>query len=293
MMTQVLQNHSYKVTAEKRSNLSVDLVYVTPDVAKNYLSYNTKNRKESLRNVKFLSEQMAKGLFLENGESIVFDNNNNLTDGQHRLMAIIKSGKSYHIPIVRGVKSNAMATYDTGKNRSSADVLGLNGYKNSSILSSLVKAIYKYEVKLSKCSATNGYNRTETLTNQQILDFSKENNDWMQEIIKNISSIYKRSTVKFLGVSSLSFITYTIGGKNPNKDVYDFIKNICGLSRTEQTATSYIFNKLYNSKINKEPLNFYWTLGMCVKAWNYYIDGNPSVKYFKFSVDQSLPKINK
>lgn len=293
MMTQVLQNHSYKVTAEKRSNLSVDLVYVTPDVAKNYLSYNTKNRKESLRNVKFLSEQMEKGLFLENGESIVFDNNNNLTDGQHRLMAIIKSGKSYHIPIVRGVKSNAMATYDTGKNRSSADVLGLNGYKNSSILSSLVKAIYKYEVKLSKCSATNGYNRTETLTNQQILDFSKENNDWMQEIIKNISSIYKRSTVKFLGVSSLSFITYTIGGKNPNKDVYDFIKNICGLSRTEQTATSYIFNKLYNSKINKEPLNFYWTLGMCVKAWNYYIDGNPSVKYFKFSVDQSLPKINK
>ena len=208
-------------------------------------------------------------------------------------MAIIKSGKSYHIPIVRGVKSNTMATYDTGKNRSSADVLGLNGYKNSSILSSLVKAIYKYEVKLSKCSATNGYNRTETLTNQQILDFSKENNDWMQEIIKNISSIYKRSTVKFLGVSSLSFITYTIGGKNPNKDVYDFIKNICGLSRTEQTATSYIFNKLYNSKINKEPLNFYWTLGMCVKAWNYYIDGNPSVKYFKFSVDQSLPKINK
>ena len=293
MRTQVLQNLSYKVTAEKRSNLSVDLVYVTPDVAKNYLSYNTKNRKESLRNVKFLSEQMEKGLFLENGESIVFDNNNNLTDGQHRLMAIIKSGKSYHIPIVRGVKSNAMATYDTGKNRSSADVLGLNGYKNSSILSSLVKAIYKYEVKLSKCSATNGYNRTETLTNQQILDFSKENNDWMQEIIKNISSIYKRSTVKFLGVSSLSFITYTIGGKNPNKDVYDFIKNICGLSRTEQTATSYIFNKLYNSKINKEPLNFYWTLGMCVKAWNYYIDGNPSVKYFKFSVDQSLPKINK
>tara|TARA_B110000908_G_C10210803_1_gene430130 strand:- start:118 stop:996 length:879 start_codon:yes stop_codon:yes gene_type:complete len=292
-MTQVLQNHSYKVKTEKRSNLSVDLVYVTPEVAKNYLSYNTKNRKESSRNVKFLSEQMTKGLFLENGESIVFDNDNNLTDGQHRLMAIIKSGKSYHIPIVRGVKSNAMATYDTGKNRSSADVLGLNGYKNSSILSSLVKAIYKYEVKLSKCSSTNGYNRTETLTNQQILDFSKENNDWMQEIIKNISSIYKRSTVKFLGVSSLSFITYTIGGKNPNKDVYDFIKNICGLSRTEQTATSYIFNKLYNSKINKEPLNFYWTLGMCVKAWNYYIDGNPSVKYFKFSVDQSLPKINK
>ena len=294
MMEQVLTNLNYKVTTKKRrSNLSVDLVYITPQVAKNYLSYNTQNRKESPRNVLFLVEQMKKGLFLENGESIVFDNNNKLLDGQHRLMAIAKAGLSFHIPVVRGVMKNTMATYDTGKNRSSIDVLGLNGFKNCGTLSSFVKLIYKYEIKQSKSKHTNGYNRVETLTNQQILDFCKENNVWMQEIIRNISNIYNKSTTKFLGNANLSFIAYTIGGKNPSSKVYDFIKNIYGITRQDGTATSYLYSKLYNSKINQEPLSYYWVIGMSIKAWNFYLDGNPAVKYFKFTVDQQLPKINK
>ena len=294
MMEQVLtKNLNYEVTTKKRSNLSVDLVYITPQVAKKYLSYNTQNRKESPRNVMFLVEQMKKGLFLENGESIVFDNNNKLLDGQHRLMAIAKAGLSFHIPVVRGVMKNTMATYDTGKNRSSIDVLGLNGFKNCGTLSSFVKLIYKYEIKQSKAKFVNAYNRTETLTNQQILDFCKENNDWVQEIIRNVANIYNKPTTKFLGVANLSFIAYLIGGKNPSSKVYDFIKNIYGITRQDGTATSYLYSKLYNSKINKEPLSFYWILGMSIKAWNFYLDGNPAVKYFKFTVDQQLPKINK
>ena len=71
------------------------------------------------------------------------------------------------------------------------------------------------------------------------------------------------------------------------------MKNIYGLSRTQETATSYLFNKLHNSKINKEPLNFYWILGMTIKAWNYYIDGNPAVRFFTFKTTQELPNINK
>ena len=48
-----------------------------------------------------------------------------------------------------------------------------------------------------------------------------------------------------------------------------------------------------NAKINKEPLSFYWILGMSIKAWNFYLEGNPAVKYFKFLLDQQLPKVNK
>ena len=277
----------------QKTTMSVELIRVTPYLAANYLKHNSQNRKESSRNLLFLTQQMKNDLFLENGESIVFDQNNNLTDGQHRLMAIVASGKSYNIPIVRGVNSNSMATYDTGKNRSSADVLGLNGFKNCSTLSSLVKLIYKYEIKQSKSKHTNGYNRSETLTNQQILDFCKENNGWMQEMIKNIDKIYKKTNTKFLGVTNLSFIAYTIGGKNPSSEVYNFIKNIYGVTREEGTATTYLYNKLYNSKINQEPLSYYWILGMSIKAWNFYLEGNPAVRYFKFEISQELPKINK
>lgn len=284
MMTQI---------SEKKSNLSVDLVYITPQVAQKYLSHNTQNRKESPRNVNFLVDQMKKGLFLENGESIVFDVNNNLTDGQHRLMAILKSGIPYHIPVVRGVQKNTMATYDTGKNRSSIDILNLNGFKNATNLSALVKLIYKYETKKSKASGEITKNRNEGLTNQQVLDFCLQNNDWLQGLMRNSANLYQKVKTRVLGVSNLSFIAYTIGGREPSEQVYDFMKNIYGITRTEGTATSYLYSRLYNSKINKEPLNFYWTLGMSLKAWNYFIDGNPSVRFFKFSIDQELPTANK
>ena len=35
---------------------------------------------------------------------------------------------SFYIPVIRGVESNCMATYDTGKTRSASDILKLNGF---------------------------------------------------------------------------------------------------------------------------------------------------------------------
>ena len=293
MRTEVLNNVSYNYVTKKQTDLTVSLVYITPEIAQHYLTYNTKNRKHSERSIRFLVQQMEKGLFIENGESIVFDKNMHLTDGQHRLMAIIKSGKSYHIPVVKGVEIKSMATYDTGKNRSSADVLSINGYKQSTKLSALIKTIYKYVNKGSKTAKTSTTNRIETLTNQQVLEYCNKNHNWLVNINNNINSIYNKSTFKVLTTTNLSLIAYMLGGKNPSDDVYTFIKHLCGLSKTEGTATSYLYNKLINAKIKREPLNFYWILGMSIKAWNYYIDGNPSVKFFKFNIDQKLPKINK
>jgi len=292
MRTEILNRVGYSNVTKKKSDISVSLIYITPEIAKHYLSYNTQNRKESGSSINFLTQQMNKGLFIENGESIVFDKNMKLTDGQHRLMAIIKSGKSYHIPVVKGVNIKSMATYDTGKNRSASDVLSINGFKNASLLSSFIKLIYKYKNKGSKSAVALGYKRDEQLNNQQILNYCKDNYDWLYKIILEVTNIYVKSEIKVVSKSNLCYIVYLIGGKNPDQSVYIFIKNIYGLNRTQETATSYLYSKLYKAKINKEPLGFYWLLGMTIKAWNYFIDGNPSVRFFRFNTEEGLPKIN-
>lgn len=292
MRTEILNRVGYSNVTKKKSDISVSLVYITPEIAKHYLSYNTQNRKESGSSINFLTEQMNKGLFIENGESIVFDKNMKLTDGQHRLMAIIKSGNSYHIPVVKGVDVKSMATYDTGKNRSAADVLSINGFKNSNLLSTFIKLINIYEIKSSKASKPLSFSRDEQLTNQQILNYCKDNYDWLYRIILDVTNIYVKSEIKVISKSNFCYLVYMIGGKNPDQSVYEFMKNIYGLNRTQDTATSYLYSKLYKSKINKEPLRFYWVLGMTIKAWNYFIDGNPSVRFFRFNTEQELPKIN-
>ncbi len=292
MRTEILNRVGYSNVTKKKSDISVSMVYITPEIAEHYLSYNTQNRKESVSSISFLTQQMNKGLFIENGESIVFDKNMKLTDGQHRLMAIINSGKSYHIPVVKGVNIKSMATYDTGKNRSAADVLSINGFKNANLLSTFIKLINKYEKNGSKASKPLSYSRDEQLTNQQILNYCKDNYDWLYKIILDVTNIYVKSEIKVISKSYFCYMVYMIGGKNPDQMVYEFMKNIYGLNRTQDTATSYLYSKLYKSKINKEPLGFYWVLGMTIKAWNYFIDGNPSVRFFRFSTEQELPKIN-
>jgi len=292
MRTEILNRVGYSNVTKKKSDISVSLVYITPEIAEHYLSYNTQNRKESVSSINFLTQQMNKGLFIENGESIVFDKNMKLTDGQHRLMAIIKSGKSYHIPVVKGVNIKSMATYDTGKNRSAADVLSINGFKNANLLSTFIKLINKYEKNGSKASKPLSYSRDEQLTNQQILNYCKDNYDWLYRIILDVTNIYVKSEIKVISKSYFCYMVYMIGGKHPDHNVYEFMKNIYGLNRTQDTATSYLYSKLYKSKVNKEPLGFYWVLGMTIKAWNYFIDGNPSVRFFRFSTEQELPKIN-
>jgi len=276
----------------KNSNLSVGVELITPQKAENYLRFNKNNRSIKSSHVTFLSNQIKENLFLENGEAIIFDKLGDLKDGQHRLKAISINNKSFFIPVVRGVESKCMATYDTGKNRSAADVLKLNGFQYYSLIAAFVQAIHKYSTKKYKMASSYGGSRRTNLTNQQVLNYVEENYEWLLDIVSKVDSISAKMKPRVLSPSYISLIIYMIGGENPSNDVYSFAKNLTGVVKVESSAPLYLYNKLYNSKINKEPLNNYWILGMALKSWNFYSDGNPAVKHYKFSVDKELPTIN-
>jgi hypothetical protein len=236
---------------------------------------------------------MRNNRYIENGESIVFDKDGQLKDGQHRLKAILRTGLSYFIPIVRGVGKQSMATYDTGKNRSASDVLSLNNYLYPNAVSVIIKSINTYCIKQSQRGSSSASGRKESLTNQQVLSYCEDNYDWILEIIQKSQPIYESSKPRVLTLTNLSLIAYIIGGEKPDSRVFDFLKNLVGLRKEQGSAASYLYTKLLNSKINKDPLNFFWILGMTVKAWNYYSEGNPSLKSFRFDVSKELPKVNK
>ena len=292
MQLEISKNVNSNGVYKTKTNLSVRVELITPEIAKNYLRFNSNNRDMKKDHVTFFSNQIKEDLFLENGQPIIFDTQGFLKDGQHRLKAISINSYSFYIPVVRGVNSHCMPTYDTGKNRSSSDVLKLNGFKYCSQISALVKSIDKFKIKKSKSSITKVTNRIATLTNQQVLNYVEYNYEWLLNIVSKTQSITDKMKPKVLSPSNISLIIYLIGGENPSNEVYNFIKHLTGVVKLESSAPLYLYNKLYNSKINKEPLNNYWILGMAIKAWNYYNDGNPAINYFKFSVDQELPKIN-
>ena len=95
---------------------------ITPKKAAEYLKANTNNyRKLSRATVKRYAEDMKSGRWELNGESICFGENGVLKDGQHRLAAIVMSGKTIEMNVVRGV-ADGVSIYNVGKKRTNVDV---------------------------------------------------------------------------------------------------------------------------------------------------------------------------
>jgi hypothetical protein len=121
------------------SKPTASVVFVTPDMAKRWLKLNTHNRKVRDADVRRYARDMASGDWSLTGEAVKFDAAGTLLDGQHRLAAIVLSGATVPLFVIRGVDSEAQAHMDTGRKRTASDVLSLSGETHSSLLAATAR----------------------------------------------------------------------------------------------------------------------------------------------------------
>jgi hypothetical protein len=116
---------------------------ITPAKAKEWLEkYNKHNRNLRKSTVDSFATDMVNDAWTENTQTISFGADGNLKDGQHRLAAIVRSGRSHHFLICRnvpdvigGAKTKVTDSLDRGNARSVADVLKLShGYKANALI---------------------------------------------------------------------------------------------------------------------------------------------------------------
>ena len=106
---------------------NVKLITITPEMAEEMLTHNIANRKVNQANVNRIAADMATGNYKLNGETIKVAPNGEILDGQHRLLACIKSGMPFTTYIVYNVERKLVGTIDMGKGRSVADSLNVMG----------------------------------------------------------------------------------------------------------------------------------------------------------------------
>ena len=116
---------------------------ITPGVAEEILNGNRRNRAISSKRVAILSAQIRSGGWVLNGETIKISNTGALLDGQHRLAAVIDAGVPIRTLVTRNLPESAMNTLGTGRARSAADILSINGYPNSALLASSAANLWR------------------------------------------------------------------------------------------------------------------------------------------------------
>lgn len=123
----------------------VEVVHVTPKLASEMLSRNSRNRPLSATRVNALALAMREGRFSFNGDSIRFGTDGVLLDGQHRLAAIVASGVSQMQCVIRGLNPKVFATIDQSAKRTGSDVISMMGGKNTHRVSSTLQFMLAYE----------------------------------------------------------------------------------------------------------------------------------------------------
>ncbi len=131
------------------AKIDIALTKVTPEEAAQLLDNGGPNRKLNESQVERFVTDMLAGNWrsAETTETIKLGPRGSLEDGQHRLAAVVKSGRAQMFWIARGVPAAAIEMVDTGRSRSFSDVLTMGGENSSQSrrVAATLKWIWHYE----------------------------------------------------------------------------------------------------------------------------------------------------
>lgn len=118
---------------------------VTPEIAKQWMERNRNIRKASPDTVDLYSRMMERGEWVDSHpDPICFDTENQLKNGQHRLLAVIKSGAVLNMTVWWGVDEVILRSIDTGRVRKPWESQRLvDGYSANVIATSIASYLFK------------------------------------------------------------------------------------------------------------------------------------------------------
>jgi hypothetical protein len=106
---------------------------------------NTKNRSLPKSNVPRFAEIMQQGEWMLNGETVIFDWDGELRDGQTRLNSAVEANVPLDVFVAFGVDPDCFDTIDKGKKRSRSDDLGIAGESNTACLAAVLGVLWLEE----------------------------------------------------------------------------------------------------------------------------------------------------
>lgn len=241
------------------TELKTRKVQVTPELAKKWLETNQENRKVSDEHVRKLSRDMTNNDFPNIGETLKFDDNGHLIDGQHRLRAVILSGKTIEFFVVEGIPRDFRYRMDQGRGRKPSDALTMEHHlPNSQMAVATVRIILMWQIEVIK-------SQTFTPTNQEIIEFAVANTERVNQAVRYGMNLRGDIGALPSPTAALYFLTYEIDAAEAMQ-FWESVKTGEGLHKGDPELTLRgAITRLRGKGGEKNPKTF---MAMVAKAWN-------------------------
>ncbi len=264
---QELETERMKKWLAERINANeplVEVVTLTPVLARLLLLRNRDNRPISEVNLERIKRDIRAGHFTFNGEAIIISQSGELNDGQHRVRAVAETGKSIQTVVVFGPMRETRMTLDQGTVRTVGHYLGMKGFTDPNSLASAAGFFWQLQT-LNRISSTGHDKPTKTET-MLVLEHYPDIGDSVQFVSrKGATAIASRSV--------LAFLHYALRQAGGESDANDFINRLIdGNSLDARNPILYARNRLINMKAKGagKPGD---KAELVIRAWNMWVRG--------------------
>jgi hypothetical protein len=229
------------------------------------------NRPKKLGKIKRYAQDLTEGRWGMTGDTIKFGANGVLRDGQNRLAACIRAGKSFRSHTVFGIDPDLFTRMDVGKNRTPADVFSIAGIAYANHVAGSVRW-------LLILTSDNPGDRGAQFSNETLLQAYREkfDTDRLEHSIQCALTV-RRSTRH--PAAPLAALHYLFAEKNlPLADSF-FDEWAMDRAKRARAPTRYLQRSLVevarqsNQRLHENVRN-----ALIIKAWNAYLAGRALTK---------------
>lgn len=233
-----------------------------------YLGTVKKNRRVYQAKVNQYARAMKSGRWRETaGDSLRFDTNGVLMDGQHRMWAVLEADGEIVFRVDRGLPPEDLYVIDTGRVRTLANFLQIDGEINAVLLGSSITLLMAYEQTGICARSTLG-----------ILSSIQESMDFFHDHAPNIrSSVKLADPIRrlFRGGSKWAVLHYTFVNIDP-KDTEDFFQKLKSGENLAVGDPIFALRRKLLDNVARPPSQGLPEMEYCalvIKAWNAYREG--------------------
>jgi len=260
--------------------------------ASEYLTFNTSNRNVSEAWVAELAQTISAGRRVLTHQGIAFDTNGRLVDGQHTLLAIIKSGRPTPVMVTRNVPPEAFDVIDSGRKRTVGDILVSKGVPQATVLPNVSRMVLRCQRIPEK--GWSGYSDVAAgITRDVIMEFTLKHENDLLVAVQRAETVRRR--VPRIRVSAMATAVWLVADRSERSYVLEqFVAGVATGANLRDRDPRLVLRNRFNATdaavvASNQEFNKARVV-MILKAWNSFARSQP-MSQLKAIPGEAIPKI--
>lgn len=239
--------------------ITLEFVEVGPDLAKAWLEANENNRSTKKGNLSKITRAMELDEFKFVGDPLRFDDTGRLIDGQHRLIAIWRSGTSQTLLVMRGFHPEAQLYVDQGSSRQAGDQIQIAKIAEKSYRdwASIARLAIRWDAEDLTTNIL-------VPSNPEIVAFCNEHLDQMDHAVRAAKAQYSRLRGRVPVAGAVHFFAETIDTQLCS----EFFRKLASGAELALGDPVFALRDALLKRKDRDRLNTLEELALYVSAWN-------------------------